>query len=216
VAAFFNMRFFKPILIIILMSGAGLISCGGQAKRIPALKNDLSGFLVKTDKGDCQVLSDRIDPVTTLRKTDMAPVHIFSHTHPKLREYFTDGPFLRCEASLSKVGKESYFLQTWYIFHPRTILSNYNGLAEESMLRIDLINGEKVILSNVIQDDGTVNPDGHKIFKAMYLIPKKELSILKKWEIARMGVVWNGGFEEYEVHEIDFIMRQLECFSQIL
>ncbi len=84
------------------------------------------------------------------------------------------------------------------------------------MLRISLINGEKVFLNNILNDQGIKNIKQQNIsYKGVFPIPKKYLKLLLKSEISSIGVLWNGGYEEYDVYNIDFFIKQYECLQKI-
>lgn len=189
------------------------LQCGSQTKRIPELKKNLSGYTFITKYGDCEVLSDAIDSLTGLRKTDLEPVKIFSYTHPRLKPYFTDAPFLNCYAWLSRVDKREYLLNIEFSIASHSIRTEYNGLDEESLLRVGLINGENLFLSNIINDQGSHDKNGRLSYTGIYHLSSRDIKKLRKYEISTLGVIWQGGFETYEVFEIDFVMKQLACFK---
>jgi hypothetical protein len=190
-------------------------ACGNQAKRIPQIKNNLTGYVIHTEKGDCEVSADLVDPLTGIRKTDLKKVQLFSYTHPRLKDYFTDAPFLICNANLSVADKKNYFLELEFIFSSQNIQASYNGLAEESMLRVSLISGENLFLNNIVDDAGLTDQYNRKIFSGIYRLTRNDIKSLKKFELSSLGVIWNGGFETYDVHEIDFMMKQIECLESL-
>jgi hypothetical protein len=95
------------------------------------------------------------------------------------------------------------------------IKTGYNGISKSSM-RISLIKGENVFTNNIISDQGKRDVNANFIiYKGVFPIAKEDIKLLRKYELDKIGVNWNGGVEEYEVYNIDFIMKQLECFKEI-
>ena len=192
-------------------------SCNSnRAIKINTLKTNLTGKTIKSPSGNCIVDFDNIDKITGERITELKQEKIFIYTPEKTKEYFVNGPFMTGTASLSKNNNGHVFLNLFFIVDTKYIKSWYNGIAPESMLRITMINGDKVFLENILDDTGVKNPKNNKIiYKAVFPVNKGDLSILKKHEIDKIGVLWNGGFEEYNIYNIDFFMRQYECLKQI-
>lgn len=208
---FYRVKIVFLSISLLLLANA----CGKQAKRIPQIKNNLSGYLIHTERGDCEVSADKVDPLTGIRKTDLNKVQLFSYTHPRLKEYFADAPFLICNARLSVADKRNYFLELDFVFSAQNIQATYNGLSEESMLRVNLINGENLFLNNIINDAGKTDEYNRKVFSGLYKLEKSDIKRLKKYELSSLGVIWNGGFETYDVHEIDLLMKQIECIESL-
>jgi len=173
------------------------------------------GKTISSSKGNCYVKYDAYDRLSGKRITELKLEDIFSFTHEKLKPYFTDRPFLTCYAGLSR-KKDEYFLQLKFNVDTKYIKTGYNGLSSNSMLRVTLIGGEKVYLKNIYNDLGTRDVEGKIVtYKGIYPISKNDLKLLKKTELDKMGVEWNGGVEEYEVYNIDFLIKQFECLDEI-
>jgi hypothetical protein len=200
---------------LILLGIFLLASCSNKVQRIATLKNDLTDYEIITDRGNCKIYSDEIDPITAVRKTDMKAERILSFTHPRLKKFFTEGPFIICDAFVSRINKNQYILNLSFQIQIGKLNQNYSGLADNSILSINLVNGEKVILSNLIEDTGLPDGNGRLVFNALYPIKKSYLNTLRKYEIAELGVEWKAGYETYPVHDIDLIMRQLNCFLSL-
>ena len=173
------------------------------------------GKTIYTTKGDCFVKYDAYDRLSGKRITELKLEEIFSFTHEKLKPYFTDRPFLTCLGGLSRKSSE-YFLQLRFNVDTKYIKTGYNGLSVNSMLRITLIGGDKVYLKNIYNDLGTRDVSGKMVtYKGLYPISKADLKILRKTELDKVGVEWNGGVEEYEVYNIDFLIKQFSCLDEI-
>jgi hypothetical protein len=162
------------------------------------------------------VAYDEIDVLTGLQKVDLAPVRVFTFTHEKLKPHFKNRPFLTCDGFLSQLGSDKYFLNLQFDLETSDkLFQNYKGISATSVLRITLINGDQLFLSNLLDDPGTQLKEGRVSFNTFYPLTKQDIKLLKKYEIAYMGVIWKGGYETYSVHELDFVRQQLECLSYL-
>jgi hypothetical protein len=214
-ALFFFMYSKLIRLSLVVLLPMFLIRCGDQPRRINELKISYAGYQLNTEYGNCRVLADAVDPLTGLRKTDLEPVRILSYTHPRLSPYFKEAPFLMCFASLSLIDEKRVLLNMSFSLAARNVDAAYHGLAEDSMLRVELINGESLFLSNLIEDTGRIDPGGRKVYTAIFPLTRSQIKKLRKYEISKLGVIWKGGFETYDVFEIDVLKRQLACLKTL-
>ena len=207
---------YKINIYISIMALLFIFSC--KSSRVHKIRKNFAsseGKTILASNGDCFVKYDAYDRLSGQRITELQPEEIFSFTHEKLKPYFTDRPFLTCYAGLSRKSDE-YFLQLKFKIDTKYIKTGYNGLGTNSMLRITLIGGEKVYLKNIFNDLGSRDVAGNIVtYKGIYPISKDELKSLKKTELDKFGVEWNGGVEEYEVYNIDFLIKQFECLGKI-
>ena len=201
----------------ILILGLILIipGCSNHSKRILTLSNDQTGYTVQTSKGSCLILEDRIDPYTALRITDLAPVDLFNFTHEKLKDYYDTNPFITCSAFLSGVDHKQVLLNLQFEINLKHIEASYNGLLEDALLRIDLIDGQRIFLQNIAEEKVPSSTREIVIYQGIYSLTRKDQQILGSTEIDRIGVIWNGGYESYPVYEIDFFIRQLACLKKL-
>ncbi len=200
-------------LLTVLLYGS---SCNSsRVHKIRRNAKTSEGKTIYTRKGECFVKYDAYDRLSGKRITELKTEEIFSFTHEKLKPYFTDRPFLTCYGALSR-NSSDYFLQLKFNVDTKYIKTGYNGLSVNSMLRITLIGGDKVYLKNIYNDLGTRDVSGKMItYKGIYPISKADLKILRKTELDKMGVEWNGGVEEYEIYNIDFLIKQFSCLNEI-
>lgn len=184
--------------------------------KIRPLSSNYTGKVLVTDRGKCKVVYDDIDKLTGVRITELAQEKIFSFTHEKLKPFFPDRPFIECYAGLS-LSQNNIFLNITFKIDIKNIKTGYKGLSKGDVLIITLINGEKVYAKNTYCDAGKRIPNSNKIiYKGTYLLKKGDIKLMKKYEVDKIGVFWNGGYEEYDVHNIDFFIRQYNCLKKII
>ncbi len=208
---------FKSISLYFVLSVLIFNSCiSNRGIKINTLKTNLTGKTIKSPLGNCIVDFDDIDKVTGERITELKQEKIFIYTPEKVKKFFDNRPFMTGMASLSMNNTGQFFLNLFFVVDTKYIKSWYNGIARESMLRITMINGDKVFLENILNDPGENDLKNNKLmYSAVFPVDKSNLKVLKKNEIDKIGVLWNGGFEEYNIYNIDFFMRQYECLKQI-
>ncbi|MEZ4908679.1 MAG: hypothetical protein R2771_13800 [Saprospiraceae bacterium] len=175
-----------------------------------------SGKIIEKSDNNCIIGMDDFDKVTRLRVIGIKNERLFTFTHEKLQEYFTDRPFIDAYGSILKNNIGEFFLSMTFIIDNKYIKTGYNGISTSNMLRISLINNTNIFLTNVLNDTGTIDRNNSIItYNGIFPIKKKDVKLLEKYEVNKMGVMWNGGFEEYNVYNMDFAIRQIECLNKL-
>lgn len=193
-----------------------LSSCNQVAKRLPSLKDSFTGkTLINSDNTTCKVIEDSIDQLTGLRLTELLPVQLFTFTHEPLKGYLDSKPFMVCFANLSRAGKSSFYLNLQFLIQAPKLNISYQGIAEGSIVQLKLINGDEISLYSMDSDHGKTLANENKLYEGSYPVSFKDLKKLRKFEVTEIGIHWNGGFEKYDVHIIDFFKTQLHCLSKI-
>ncbi len=160
---------------------------------------------------ECIFKTDTINPATGRRKLVLEPSPIFTHTDPDLRPYFKDKDLITCRGQLSKIGPYVYLSLDFQIASSHS-QSNFGSLETGSLLRLKLFDGEYVSIYNLKSDKGRIDPySGNTIFAAQYALGKQEIKKLSSSSLDKMRVLWGTGYEDYEVHHIDFLKNQLAC-----
>ena len=117
----------KYIIIILSVIILFLGSCNTKSvRKIQNLNTDYTGKTIKSLKGDCIVEFDEIDKFSGRRITKLKEERIFTFTHKKLKQFFTDRPFIEAYASLSK-SDNKIFLNLKFKIDTKHIKAGYNG-----------------------------------------------------------------------------------------
>jgi hypothetical protein len=111
--------------------------------------------------------------MTGTRRLDLKPGLFFSHTDPDLRPFFKDKDLISCLGALSRIGPYVYLRVEFQIASSHA-QSNFGALAEGSLLRFKLMNGEYVSLYNLKTNSGRIDPySGYTVFSGQYALGKK-------------------------------------------
>ena len=162
---------------------------------------------------NCKIIFDGFDKQINKTRKETSTGKWFSYTHPKLMSYFKENDFLKVESSVLKVDNKT-FLNLKLTLSTKDAKRSYGLIEENAMMRIQLINGDKVYLNNQIRSEGSLEAyTGNTIYHALYMIKKDDLKELEKTEVDKVGLMWSSGFEEYDVYEVDFILNQIKCLK---
>ena len=89
------------------------------------------------------------------------------------------------------------------------------GIEKDSPIRIQLIDGEIINLRSLNQDRGNFNQQENKVvYRVQAPLNKKNVDKLLRMEADRIRFVWDSGFADYEIYDINLIRTHLECLIQ--
>lgn len=162
----------------------------------------------------CQFAFDGIDAITGKTRRTLAPDFLFSSTPAELRSYFSNGDLITCQSSITEMGGGKVFLLLEFTIQSANANNAYGGVARNSVLTLRTFEGDQVRLVCTIGDEGHYNDTKNVYtFRAQYPISKGELKVLSRSEIDQARVVWKTGFEDYEILNVDFFIKQLNCLK---
>ncbi len=165
---------------------------------------------------DCIIEFDDYDKLTRTRIIGMKSERLFTYTHERLQEVFVDKPFMIGEGSISRNNNNQYFLILSFTVDNKYVKTGYNGLSVTNKLRLTLINGELVFLDNILNESGKIDKtSGYITYKGIFPVSKPNIKLLRKYELDKIGVMWNGGFEEYSVYNLDLLKKQFNCLQKL-
>jgi hypothetical protein len=161
----------------------------------------------------CVFSKDTMDSNTGHRLLELRQEVLFSHTDEDLRQYFKDTELITCKGHLTQVGPYTYLIIEFQIASSHA-QPNFGGLDEGSLLRCKLMDGEYVSLYNQKANAGRIDPySGYTVFVGQYILGKQEIKKLRKAELDKLRVMWNTGFEDYDVYQVDFFPHQIHCLD---
>jgi hypothetical protein len=170
-------------------------------------------FPVSSEK--CEIAFDELDKLTGKRKRGTKTRQLFSFVDEGYESAMKGKGYLVCEGFISEVnnGKETLLVLD-YIVQSTTGRDEYGGFNKGGALVVSLIDGSFVTLENTITNNGTVNVGkSTTTFRGYYLLSKSNMKMLMASETTSIKVVWFGGFEDYEVYEMDFFRDKLSCLK---
>lgn len=167
----------------------------------------------KISESPCEVTFDGKDPVTGKNKKEVKEGLLFTFTQDKLKPYFKSDDFLKCESTMTKVGK-SYYLTLNIRIKSKDAYRTYGSLPAKEELKIEFIDGTKIYGTNIIQSNGEIEAySGNTLYTGIFQLDKDEVKQLEKKLVDAVGILWSTGYEQYEVYNVDFLMQQTKCLN---
>ena len=167
----------------------------------------------ETNAIGCKILKD--EKRGKIRVIQSEGELLFDYTPGKLKSYFKTNNLITTNASVSKEGKD-YYLHLQLSIMSKDAAKNYGFIAEESLLRIFLINGRNLALHSSVRSTSRIeNYTGNTIYEVYYPLKKEDLNNLMKFPLDSIGIMWSSGFEKYEIFQVDVLMNHINCLNSL-
>ena len=163
----------------------------------------------------CKFKFNGKDPSNGRLRKELDAQHLFSFTDDKLRLFLKDKEYLSCKGYLSSLDGGYRFLTLEFTFSTPNAKEAYGFIEKGSILTIRLINGDFINLKSGTMDRGSYDTKENLLtYRVHYGIASDQLGFLEKSEVDKIRVFWSSGYEEYEVYQLDFFMKQLACLDK--
>lgn len=160
----------------------------------------------------CEFAYNEVDEFTAKPRKGLKEDLFFAYTRKEDREFLREKDFLECFAAIISEDKE-LFLSLSYTMDSPYGRSEYGYVEAGAPLEILFVNGEHLKLLALKPDKGRVNANKKTVYKTTYLIDSKVRKMLARMEIDKIRMSWSVGVEDYEVYDVDFLIRKLKCFE---
>lgn len=159
----------------------------------------------------CALTVDTRDAFSGERRREVAQEELFRFTNPSLKSYFTDREHIICRAALS-TNSGNQILQLHFIINDVNAQRSFGNLPRNGVAILKLLDGETFTLYNVRADEGKPSEDKQSFtFVGQYVVDSGMFKKLKKSLLDKIRIAWSTGYEDYDVQNVDFFVRQLEC-----
>ena len=164
---------------------------------------------------DCNLVFDEVDQFTGKKRKDVQRDVLFSYTDDEMRRYMKEEDYIVCEGNLTQIEGGFLFLNLFFEINTNDAKRSFGELAKGSTVTVKLIDGSKVILANNQADFGVFNSlDRKHVYTGQYRINAGQEKKLKNGEVDFVRVIWETGYEDYEVYNLDFFKNQFRCLNK--
>ena len=148
---------------------------------------------------DCMIQKDEIDEDSGIRILEFKQRPIFMHTHPEFKKWMKDKFLMECSASLYKAGETAFLLLEFKI-NSENAKHAYGNLNKGAQIKITFADKEHIYLENIERDRGTAKRSKkYTVYTGVFPIDKGKLKELQRREMSKIGIVWEEGYQEYEI-----------------
>ncbi len=169
-------------------------------------KQDMRYFTV------CETQFEGADEFSGKIRKDMMPELLFTHTEERMREFLKDKDYISCTAQLSSLTGGYIFLTLKITVLTAEAGQSFGMIEKGSTVTFKLINESAVKLINSRTDIGKIDKvNNTTVYTVTYPILSSDLKMLRENEIDKMRIIWGSGYEDYDIYNVDVIMRQIKC-----
>ena len=160
----------------------------------------------------CEVQFEGNDEFSGKIRKDLMPEILFTHTEERLREHLKDKDYITCAAQLSSLSGGYVFLTLKITVQTANASQSFGMIEKGSTITFKLINESSVKLINSRTDVGKIDATANTTtYTVTYPIPSSDIRTLRDNEIDKMRIVWGSGYEDYDIYNVDVVMRQIKC-----
>jgi hypothetical protein len=140
------------------------------------------------------------------------PTLFFTHTDENLRPFLDGKEYLQTTAWTSRDTRGDRFLHVRFTFANPNVITAYGFLAENSSLSLHLLNGRHISLQANREAVGIIDHARREVnYNVIYRLPRGAAAELRNQALDYVRVFWSGGFEQYEVYQVDALRKLMEC-----
>lgn len=140
---------------------------------------------------------------------------LFRYTNEVMKKHLPpDQPHIICNAALSS-GGATVSLQLHFDIRDNNARRTFGSLGKNSAVILKFLDGTTFTAVNVRSDEGTPGSEGQVFsFKGQYVLDPAAVKKLRKTELDKIRVAWSTGYEDYEIQNVDLLMRQAKCLFE--
>jgi hypothetical protein len=140
------------------------------------------------------------------------PTLFFTHTDENLRPFLDGKEYLQSTAWTSRDTRGDRFLHIRFTFANPNVITAYGFLAENSSLSLHLLNGRHISLQANREAVGIIDHARREVnYNVTYRLPRGAAAELRNQALDYIRVFWSGGFEQYEIYQVDALRKLMEC-----
>jgi hypothetical protein len=160
----------------------------------------------------CMVEYEGIDEFSGKKRKDLVAEPIFFNTPDALKKSLGKRQYIYCTSSLSAITGGTAFLTLNVTIASLDVSKLFGGLEKGSVISIKFLDGENVAIINNRNDFGLIDANAKTTtYRAQCTLGSAIQKILATKEVDKIRITWNAGYEDYEVYDVDLLMRQMNC-----
>ena len=185
----------------------------------PALKDyaryvPTEDVMVKPPVRPCQIEFEGEDEFMGKRRKDHAAQVLFFYTPAPLTKNYPDSEYLTCKAALSVVSGGSMFLNLYFYIAVNDAGRLFGGFEKGSIINLKFLDGDNIAIINNRNDPGLYDPVSKTMmFRAQCNLGAAAQDKISSKSLDKIRVTWQTGYEDYDVFDVDSLMRQAKCIQ---
>ena len=161
----------------------------------------------------CEVLSVRFDE-SGQKEVQLKKNLLWTFTDDVVEAPQMTRPFIMAYGGLLSVGEKMYLSMDINIASPKAG-QIYGDLTVGKPIKLSFIDEQVIYLDLLRSEPPRLEKDGlSTTYSILALLDKKDVKAIRKCEWDTIGLVWSGGYEEYEIYHVDALKEQYQCLKK--
>ena len=140
-----------------------------------------------------------------------APMELFRHTPPALKNFLQGKPNVLCEAAIASAGANATLHLTFTINDPSPRKA-FGKLEKSSQATLWFMDGTSFIIYNQQLEEGVQNPENQSyVYRVQYPLIAEVQKKMRRVELDKIRIAWSSGYEDYDVQYVQLLMQQARC-----
>lgn len=162
----------------------------------------------------CVLASNIRDEFSGEVRREMQPAELFQHTNQALRKIYTDKAHTVGAVSLLSIGLNAALRLNLRVNDPN-VRRTQGSLQKGGVAILRFMDGSTMTLYNQRTDEGEIVPEGQAVnFQAQFPLDRSLIKKLRNTELDKIRLAWTNGYEDYDVQQVDALMRQAKCLFE--
>ncbi len=164
---------------------------------------------------DCNLQKEGLDEDLGVYVYEFVSQPFFIHTQSQFKKWKKDKFLMEGSAHIYKADKATFLILEIKI-NSENAKHAYGNLEKGSPLKISFFNNEHIYMENIERDRGKAKKsEQFTIYKGVYPLEGLDVKELGKHYIKKIGIVWEEGYQEYNIQNSDLIMNQIQCVKNM-
>lgn len=160
----------------------------------------------------CAIEYEGKDEFMGRNRKDHSPQMLFFYTPEQLNSVYTNTEYLSCRAALSSVSGGSVFLNLYFDLATKDAGRLFGGFDKGSVIHLKFLDGDNFAIINNRNDPGIYDPASRTmVFRAQCNLGAGVQDKIASKPLDKIRVSWQTGYEDYEVFDVDLLIRQSKC-----
>ncbi len=174
---------------------------------------EINSDAFQSRSGDCIIVKEGYDESLKTNVKELESKQWFMHTLPEFKKWMGSKYLVEGSAHIYKADKAIYLITDFKI-NSENAKDTYGRLDFRAKMKCFLSNGEFIYLENIERDKGKVNRNrDFTLYQGVFALENYKVKALKKHRIVRIGLIWEEGYQEYNIQNSGLIQNQLECLE---
>ena len=163
----------------------------------------------------CKIVFDGEDSFSGKYRKETAPQLLFAYTPKQLQAYITDRDYVTAYGSIIRISGGLQLLILDLYVTAENADRAFGTIPRNAQLNIKTLDGENVLLLNGKTVRGRWDPtEKHTHYRAQYIVDKDYEQQLTDSEVDEIRIVWETGYDDVPVYELDFFKDQFACLNR--